>query len=72
MLEALSLPSKATWAKMKPSPNLTLSVAQVHGRFYRGFCRGDMQDSLLDIHRSEPEKLSIEEVSSAIYLNLYV
>lgn len=60
------------WTKTKPNPILALAVAQVHDRIKSNIRRGDMLDGLLDIHRSDPSQLSIDEVTGAIYINLYV
>ncbi|KAF1973121.1 benzoate 4-monooxygenase cytochrome P450 [Bimuria novae-zelandiae CBS 107.79] len=70
LLQSLSMKIKSRRAKTKPNPILQLSVAQAESRIRDGTYKQDMLNSLIEIHKSDPEKLSVDDVAGAIYINL--
>lgn len=72
LLQDIQTKIKNRWAKSKPNPLLLYAISQVHQRLENPTKDPDMLNNFIKLREADPDKLSLDEISGAVYINLYV
>lgn len=71
LLQDIQLRIKARWTKTRPNPLLLYAIAQVHERLEKSTKNEDMLNKFIELREADKNKVSLDEIAGAVYINLY-